>query len=78
MKMSRKHLGIKRPIKQFDKAVDEMIEYINAFTFMPPRGDGAKELAINEWKQCINNVIIQINNIKNTQIDIILRGENND
>lgn len=76
--MSRKHLGIKRPIKQFDKAVDEMIEYINAFTFMPPRGDGAKELAINEWKQCINNVIIQINNIKNTQIDIILRGENND
>lgn len=76
--MSRKHLGMKRPIKQFDKAVDEMIEYINAFTFLPLRGDEAKELAINEWKQCINNVIIQINNIKNTQIDLILRGENND
>lgn len=39
---------MKRPIKQFDKAVDEMIEYINAFNFMPPRGDGAKEQAINE------------------------------
>lgn len=76
--MSRKHLGIKRPIKQFDKAVDEIIEYINAFTFMPPRGDGAKEQAINEWKRCINNVIIQINNIKNTQIDLILRGDNDD
>lgn len=76
--MSRKKLGMKRPIKQFDKAVDEMIEYINAFTFLPPRGDGAKELAINEWKECINNVIIQINNIKNTQIDLILRGANND
>lgn len=76
--MSRKQLGMKRPIKQFDKAVDEMIEYINAFNFIPPRGDGSKEQAINEWKQCINNVIIQINNIKNTQIDLILRGENND
>ncbi|MCI9434753.1 MAG: hypothetical protein HFI86_05745 [Bacilli bacterium] len=76
--MSRKQLGMKRPIKQFDKAVDEMIEYINAFNFMPPRGEGAKEQAINEWKQCINNVIIQINNIKNTQIDLILRGEEND
>lgn len=31
--MSRKHLGMKRPIKQFDKAVDEMIDYINAFNF---------------------------------------------
>ena len=70
--MSRKQLGMKRPIKQFDKAVNEMIEYINA------RGDGAKEQAINEWKQCINNVIIQINNIKNTQIDLILRGDSND
>lgn len=76
--MNRKHLGMKRPIKQFDKAVDEMIEYINAFAFMPPRGDGAKEMAIQEWKKCINNVIIQINNIKNTQIDLILRGDDNE
>lgn len=76
--MSRKHLGMKRPIKQFDKAVDEMIEYINAFTFLPPRGDGAKEQAINEWKKCINDVVIQLNNIKNTQIELILRGEGNE
>lgn len=76
--MSRKHLGITRPIKQFDKAVNEMIDYINAFKFLQPRGDGAKELAIKEWKQCINNVIIQINNIKNAQIDLILRSDNND
>lgn len=76
--MSRKHLGMTKPIKQFDKTVNEMIQYINVFAFMPPRGDGAKEQAINEWKQCINNVIVQINNIKNTQIDLILRGDNND
>jgi len=69
--MSKKNLGMKRPIQQFDKAINEMIDYINAFTFMPPRGDGAKEQAITEWKQCINNVIIQINNIKNTQIDLL-------
>lgn len=71
--MSRKHLGMKRPIKQFDKAVDKMIDYINAFNFLPPRGEGAKELAIQEWKKCINDVIIQINNIKNTQIELLDR-----
>lgn len=75
--MSRKHLGMKRPIKQFNKAVEDMEAYVQAFSFLPPRGDGAKEQAINEWKQCINNVIIQINNIKNTQIDLILRGDSN-
>ena len=77
-KMSRKHLGMTRPVREFDKAVNEMINYINAFNFLPPRGDGAKQHAINEWKEVINNVVIQLNNIKNTQIDIILRGENND
>lgn len=71
--MSRVHLGMKRPIKQFDKAVDKMIDYINAFNFLPPRGEGAKELAIQEWKKCINDVIIQINNIKNTQIELLDR-----
>lgn len=72
--MSRKHLGMKRPIKQFDKAVDEMIDYINAFNFLPPRGNGAKELAIQEWKEVINNVVVQLNDVKNMQIKI-LNGE---
>ena len=76
--MSRKHLGITRPVRQFDKAVSEMIDYINAFNFLPPRGAGAKEQALNEWKQVINNVVIQLNNIKNTQIDLIMRGGDND
>ena len=69
--MSRKHLGVKRAIRQFVKAVDEMFEYVQVFDAMPPRGDGAKEMAIKEWKTAINNVIIQINNIRNTQIDIL-------
>lgn len=75
--MSRKHLGMKRPIKQFDKAVDEMIDYINAFNFLPPRGNGAKELAIQEWKEVINNVVVQLNNVKNMQIKI-LNGESDE
>lgn len=76
--MSRKHLGMTRPVRQFDKAVNEMIDYINAFNFLPPRGAGAKEHAINEWKEVINNVVIQLNNIKNTQIDLLMRGEVDD
>lgn len=76
--MSRKHLGMKRPIKQFNKAVEEMSEFLQAFNCLPPRGDEAKKCAIQEWKECINNVIIQLNNVKNTQIDLILRGDNND
>ena len=74
--MSRKHLGMKRPIKQFDKAVSEMIDYINTFAFLPPRGDEAKEQAIQEWKSVINDVVIQLNNIKNTQIDLLLKEDN--
>ena len=69
--MSRKHLGMKRPVRQFNKAVDEMFEYINAFNFLPPQGDGAKEQAIKEWKQVCNNVLIQFNNIRNTQIELL-------
>ena len=76
--MSRIHLGMKRPLKKFNESVIEMCQYIEAFNFMPPRGDGAKECAIDEWKECINNVIIQINNIKNTQIDLIMRGGEDD
>lgn len=76
--MSKKHLGMKRPILQFNKAVQEMDEYITAFNCILPRGAGAKECAIQEWKQVINNVFIQLNNIKNAQIDLIMRGEEND
>lgn len=73
--MSRKHLGMTRPIKQFNKACEEMSEYIQAFEILPPMGDGAKEQAIKEWKDCINNVVIQLNNIKNTQIELLLKEQ---
>lgn len=69
--MGKKHLGMTRPIRKFNEACEEMGEYINAFEMLPPMGEGAKEMAIKEWKQVINNVIIQLNNIKNTQIELI-------
>lgn len=74
--MSRKHLGMKRPIKQFYKSLEELFEYVATFEMMPPRGEGAKELAIQEWKDVCNNVIIQFNNIRNTQIELIERNDN--
>lgn len=73
--MSRKHLGMTRPIRQFNKACEEMSEFIQAFEILPPMGDGAKEQAIKEWKDCINNVVIQLNNIKNTQIELLLKEQ---
>lgn len=78
MILSRKHLGMRRPVRKFYESVNEMIDYINAFNNLIPRGDGAKECAIQEWKGVINDVIIQLKNIKNTQIDLILKGDNND
>lgn len=73
--MSRKHLGMKRPVRQFNKAVNEMFDYVNAFNFLPPLGDGAKEQAIKEWKQVCNNVLIQFNNIRNTQIELLEKSD---
>ena len=73
--MSRKHLGMKRPVKQFSKAVDEMLIYLDVFDNFPPKGDEEKEIMIQRWKKCINDVIIQINNIKNTQIELLEREE---
>lgn len=37
--MSRKHLGMKRPVNKFFNSVNEMIDYINAFSCLPPRGN---------------------------------------
>ena len=73
--MSRKHLGMKRPIRQFEKALNEMIDFINAVNFLPPRGEGAKAAATDEWKEIINNVIIQLNNIKHAQIKLIYKED---
>lgn len=73
--MAKKCLGMKRPINQFYKALKELFEYIAIFENMPPRGEIAKEQAIKEWKQCFNNALIQFNNIRNTQIDLLERKD---
>lgn len=76
--MGRKHLGMKRPLKQFERSLDEMYEYISAFQFLPPRGCGARKMAIKEWKQVCNDVLIQFNNVRNAQIDLLERDEDDE
>lgn len=63
-----------KSINKLNKSLKTMTEYIEAFNFLLPRGEYAKEEAIQEWEACINDVIVQINNIKNRQIELI---ENN-
>lgn len=76
--MSRKHLGMKRPVKQFLKAYEELMEYVATFEILPPRGEYATQEAIKEWKECFNNALIQFNNIRNTQIELLKRNSEED
>lgn len=75
--MSRIHLGMKRPIRQFDKYYKMLLELIDEIEKYPPDDELQKELYIVRLKEKFNGVLIQLNNIKNTQIDLILRGDNN-
>ena len=63
-----------KSINKFNKACKEMGEYIEALSFLPPLGEGAKEQAIKEWEQCINKVKQTLNNIKEKQIELLLKG----
>ena len=49
--------------------------YMGIIETFPPITEEEKEEAIQRWKTCINDVIIQINNIKNTQIELLEREE---
>ena len=51
---------MKRPIKQFDKAVDEMIEYINAFNFMPPHQNCLVHMQGTSYDTPITTSLIKI------------------
>ena len=69
--MSRVHLGMKRPIRQFEKSYDEFKELINCLEKIKPKNLEEKEYMIKRVKQTFNNCLIQLNNIKNTQIDYL-------
>ena len=70
--MSRVHLGMKRPIRQFEKSYNDLLSLIKAIEDLPPT-EGQKEFYIKRVEQVFNNALVQLNNIKNTQIEYLRR-----
>ena len=69
--MSRVHLGMKRPIRQFEKSYKELLELIDEIEKYPPDDELQKILYISRLKERFNDCLIQLNNIKNTQIEYL-------
>ena len=69
--MSRIHLGMKRPIRQFERNYRDLIDLIDEIEERPPTNDKEKQDYIDRLKLKFNYALIQLNNIKNTQIDYL-------
>lgn len=69
--MFRVHLGMGRPIRQFDKSYKKMLELIDEIKEYPPINELEKDLYIARIKLNFNECLIQLNNIKNTQIEYL-------
>ena len=75
--MSRVHLGMKRPVRQFNKYYKRLLELIEEIEQFPPTNDLEKLLYISRLKDRFNDALIQLNNIKNTQIDYLKKVVSN-
>lgn len=69
--MSRAHLGMTRPIRQFGKYYMKLLELLEEIYKYPPDDELQKELYIARLKATFNDALIQFNNIKNTQIELL-------
>ena len=69
--MSRVHLGMKRPIRQFENSYEKLLELIDEIEKYPPDDELQKTLYVSRLKERFNDCLIQLNNIKNTQIDYL-------
>ena len=69
--MSRVHLGMKRPIRQFENSYKKLLELIDEIEKYPPDDELQKALYVSRLKEKFNDTLIQLNNIKNTQIDYL-------
>ena len=72
--MGRGHLGMARPIKQFVKHYTKLLNLIDEIEMYPPEDKLQKKLYIARLKITFNDALVQFNNIKNTQIEILERG----
>lgn len=75
--MSRIHLGMKRPIRQFEKSYDEFKSLIECLEIFEPKNTKEKDFMIKRVKQTFNDCLVQLNNIKNTQISYLENKEEN-
>jgi len=73
--MTRIHLGMKRPLRQFESYCRKLVYLIDEINMYPPEDELQKELYIARLKTTFNDTLIQLNNIKNTQIELLNRGE---
>lgn len=69
--MGKVHLGMKRPIRQFEKHYNKLIELIDEIEMYPPDDELQKGLYIARISSTFNDVLVQLNNIKNTQISYL-------
>ncbi len=69
--MSRVHLGMKRPIRRFENSYKKLLELIDEIEKYPPDDELQKALYVSRLKEKFNDTLIQLNNIKNTQIDYL-------
>ena len=76
--MSRVHLGMTRPIKQFVKYYTELLNLIDEIEMYPPEDEIQKDLYVSRLKTTFNDTLIQLNNIKNTQLELLERGSDSD
>ena len=72
--MSRVHLGMKIPVRQFVKHYTKLLNLIDEIEMYPPEDELQKKLYIARLKTTFNDTLIQLNNIKNTQLELLERG----
>jgi len=68
---------MKRPIRQFTKSWYKLLTTIEEIKQMPPTNELEKSLYKARIKVNINDCLIQLNNIKNTQIEYLEKEEVN-
>ena len=73
--MSRVHLGMKRPVRQFENSYKKLLELIDEIEKYQPDDELQKTLYVSRLKERFNDCLIQLNNIKNTQIDYLKESD---
>ena len=60
--------------KQFGKYYTELLNLIDEIEMYPPEDEIQKDLYVSRLKTTFNDTLIQLNNIKNTQLELLERG----